>query len=264
MTKLTIGSQPPFFYSRGVKTTQNFWLTRLFFIRGLGLLYVIIGGILAAQGPDLIGPTGLTPVKDLVEKFASQGQWSPLIQKFPSLLFYDSSNLTLYCMAATFVIFGLVMIMGFANSFMLVVLWGLQLSLVNGAGLFWGFGWETMMLEMTLLSVFIVHPWRLNLLSPKSPTPHYLMFLPLLWMLFRLLLGAGLIKVRGDDCWLDLTCMQYYYQTQPNPHFLSWYYHQLPDWFHRIEVLATHFFELVVPVCFLLPLFFADWGLFAF
>ncbi len=259
---MNLGSLRPFSYSRGVKATQNFWLTRLFYIRGLGILYVIIGGIVAAQGPDLIGPNGLTPVSDLVEKFLSQGQWLALIQKFPSLLFYDSSNLTLYTMAATFLIIGFFMMLGFANSLMLLVLWGLQLSLVNGAGLFWGFGWETMMLEMTLLAVFIVHPWRWNLMSPHSPTPNHLMFLPLLWMLFRLLLGAGLIKIRGDECWLDLTCMESYYQTQPNPHFLSWYYHQLPDFFHQFEVVATHFFELVVPVCFLLPLVFRRLGAF--
>lgn len=42
-------------------------------------------------------------------------------------------------------------------------------------------------------------------------------------------LGAGLIKVRGDACWWDLTCMEYHYQTQPNPNPLSWYLHHLPS-----------------------------------
>jgi hypothetical protein len=26
-------------------------------------------------------------------------------------------------------------------------------------------------------------------------------------------LGAGLIKLRGDKCWWDLTCMNYHYQV---------------------------------------------------
>ena len=25
------------------------------------------------------------------------------------------------------------------------------------------------------------------------------------WLLFRIMLGAGLIKIRGDECWRDLT-----------------------------------------------------------
>lgn len=44
-------------------------------------------------------------------------------------------------------------------------------------------------------------------------------------------LGAGLIKLRGDACWQDLTCMDYHYETQPNPNPLSRYLHYLPsDW----------------------------------
>ena len=40
--------------------------------------------------------------------------------------------------------------------------------------------------------------------------------------------GAGLIKLRGDACWRDLTCLDYYFETQPMPNPLSWYFHQLP------------------------------------
>ncbi len=36
------------------------------------------------------------------------------------------------------------------------------------------------------------------------------------------MLGAGLIKLRGDPCWRDLTCLVYHYETQPNPNPLSW------------------------------------------
>ena len=59
--------------------------------------------------------------------------------------------------------------------------------------------------------------------------------------------GAGLIKLRGDPCWRDLTCLVFHYETQPNPNPLSWYLHQLPAWFHRLEVLFNHLVELVAP-----------------
>ncbi|GCB73613.1 hypothetical protein scyTo_0002693 [Scyliorhinus torazame] len=29
------------------------------------------------------------------------------------------------------------------------------------------------------------------------------------------MLGAGLIKIRGDRCWKDLTCMNYHYENCP-------------------------------------------------
>jgi hypothetical protein len=67
------------------------------------------------------------------------------------------------------------------------------------------------------------------------------------WLTFRLMLGAGLIKLRGDPCWRDLTCLLYHYETQPNPNPLSWYFHQAPAWFHRVEVAFNHLVELVAP-----------------
>uniref|UniRef100_UPI003AAC88D7 lipase maturation factor 1-like n=1 Tax=Centroberyx gerrardi TaxID=166262 RepID=UPI003AAC88D7 len=58
----------------------------------------------------------------------------------------------------------------------------------------------------------------------------------------------GLIKIRGDKCWRDLTCMDYHYETQPVPNPMSYYMHRSPWWFHRFETLSNHFIELVVPL----------------
>src|SRR6266571_5370699 len=50
----------------------------------------------------------------------------------------------------------------------------------------------------------------------------YLSVLLLLrWLLFRLEFGAGMIKLRGDPCWRDLTCLYYHHETQPMPNALS-------------------------------------------
>ncbi|XP_075421898.1 lipase maturation factor 1 isoform X2 [Ascaphus truei] len=59
--------------------------------------------------------------------------------------------------------------------------------------------------------------------------------------------GQGLIKIRGDRCWRDLTCMDYHYETQPVPNPLAYYMHRNPGWFHQFETLFNHFIELVVP-----------------
>jgi hypothetical protein len=56
-----------------------------------------------------------------------------------------------------------------------------------------------------------------------------------------------MIKMRGDPCWRDLTCLYYHYETQPLPNPLSWYFHHLPQWWHKTCVLFTHFGELIVP-----------------
>jgi hypothetical protein len=71
--------------------------------------------------------------------------------------------------------------------------------------------------------------------------------LALRWMLFRVELGAGLIKMRGDSCWRDLTCLYYHHETQPLPNPFSAYFHHLPRFAHRASVAFSHFVQLAVP-----------------
>jgi hypothetical protein len=73
------------------------------------------------------------------------------------------------------------------------------------------------------------------------------------WLLFRLEFGAGLIKMRGDRCWRDLTCLAYHHETQPMPNPLSWWFHRLSPRLHRVETLANHVTQLVVVFGLLLP-----------
>jgi hypothetical protein len=61
------------------------------------------------------------------------------------------------------------------------------------------------------------------------------------------MLGAGLIKMRGDECWRHLTCLYYHYETQPIPNPLSRALHFMPHWFQRAGCLFNHVVELGCP-----------------
>jgi len=61
------------------------------------------------------------------------------------------------------------------------------------------------------------------------------------------MIGAALIKLRGDRCWRDLTCLYYHYETQPIPSPVSRYLHFAPLWFQKFGTGWNHFVELVVP-----------------
>jgi hypothetical protein len=119
-----------------------------------------------------------------------------------------------------------------------LAMWGLYLSVVNVGQTFYGFGWETLLLEAGFLAVF---------LGPAATAPPTLVLWLYRWLLFRVEFGAGLIKLRGDRCWRDLTCLDYHHETQPLPGPLSWFFHHLPRPLHRAEVLANHATQLVVP-----------------
>ena len=119
-----------------------------------------------------------------------------------------------------------------------LALWALYLSVVNVGQTFYGFGWETLLLEAGFLAIF---------LGPASTAPPTLVLWLYRWLLFRVEFGAGLIKLRGDRCWRDLSCLDYHHETQPLPGPLSWFFHHLPRPLHRAEVLANHAAQLVVP-----------------
>ena len=67
------------------------------------------------------------------------------------------------------------------------------------------------------------------------------------WLIIRIMLGAAAIKLRGDPCWRDFTCLVYHYETQPIPNPLSWWLNAMPRWFHVAGVAFNHFIELIVP-----------------
>jgi hypothetical protein len=119
-----------------------------------------------------------------------------------------------------------------------LAMWALYLSIVNVGQTFYGFGWETLLLEAGFLAVF---------LGPAGTAPPALVLWLFRWLLFRVEFGAGLIKLRGDRCWRDLTCLDYHHETQPLPGPFSWWFHHLPRRLHRAEVLANHATQLVVP-----------------
>ena len=98
-------------------------------------------------------------------------------------------------------------------------LWALYLSIVNVGQTWYAFGWETLLLEAGFLTIF---------LGPDGSPPPTLMLILLRWLLFRVEFGAGMIKLRGDRCWRDLTCLKYHHETQPMPGPLSWWFHHLP------------------------------------
>jgi hypothetical protein len=123
-------------------------------------------------------------------------------------------------------------------------LWVLYQSIVNVGQTFYAFGWETLLLEAGFLAIFLGN----DEIAP--PWPVLVLFR---WLAFRVEFGAGLIKLRGDQCWRDLTCMDWHHETQPLPNPLSWFFHHLPRPLHRVEVVGNFVAQLVLPFGLFLP-----------
>jgi len=225
----------------------RYWLTRLLFLRFLGLIYCIAFLSLSQQVRPLIGRNGLLPADRYLEAIAAarDSRLSGFME-LPSIFWLDCSDAFLSVLADSGIALSAVVLLGFANAPLLAVLWFLYLSFVHVGQLFYGYGWEILVLETGFLAIFLCPVVDGRPLPARAPPSTPVIWL-LRWVLFRVMLGAGLIKLRGDTCWRDLTCMLYHYETQPLPNPLSWYLHQLPVAFHKLEVLSNHFVELIVP-----------------
>jgi len=213
------------------------WLVRLVFQRALAALYLIAFLVVLRQFKALLGERGLLPVPAFVKHVR--------FLEAPSIFWWRYSDRMLDTLAWAGIALSVIALSGVSEIGPVwlsvdtwLLLWALYLSIVNVGQSFYGFGWETMLLEAGFFAAF---------LGPAPAKPSLIPVLILRWMLFRTELGAGLIKLRHDQCWRDLSCLFYHYETQPLPNPLSWHFNTLPRFMHQFSVLFSHFVQVIVP-----------------
>ncbi|MEV0276950.1 lipase maturation factor family protein [Streptomyces sp. NPDC050610] len=230
--------------------SSDYWLARLVFQRGLAAVYLIAFVAAARQFRALIGERGMLPVPQYVARVP--------FRRSPSVfhLRYSDRFFALWAWAGA--LLSAAILAGaadaaplWASMAMWAALWTLYLSIVNVGQIWYGFGWESLLLEAGFLAVF---------LGNARTGPPVLVLWLLRWLLFRVEFGAGLIKMRGDRCWRTLSCLDYHHETQPMPGPLSWFFHRLPRPAHRVETAANHVAQLVVPFGLFTPQPVATWA----
>ncbi|GAA3870929.1 lipase maturation factor family protein [Streptomyces lacrimifluminis] len=221
----------------------DYWLSRLLFQRGLACVYLVAFLGAALQFRALIGERGMLPVPRLVARVPF-GQAPSVFQLHYSDRFFAVWSWA-GCAVSVALLAGLDSRLPLWAGMLLWLLpWMMYLSIVNVGQTWYGFGWESLLLEVGFLAVF---------LGNDEVAPPVLVLFLLRWILFRVEFGAGLIKMRGDACWRKLTCLDFHHETQPMPGPLSWYFHHLPKPVHRIETGANHLTQLAVPVLLFTP-----------
>ncbi|EIF00018.1 lipase maturation factor family protein [Saccharomonospora glauca] len=224
-------------------TSDEYWISRLVFQKMLAALYLVAFLSAVNQFRPLLGERGLLPVPEFLARVN--------FRRAPSLFHLHYSDRFFAAVAVTGVVVSAALVAGVADLLpvwgcllLWAVPWVLYLSIVNVGQTWYAFGWESLLLETGFLAIF---------LGPAHTGVPTLVLWLLLWLLFRLEFGAGLIKMRGDRCWRELTCLYYHHETQPLPGPLSWYFHHLPRWMHRVEAAANHVAQLVVPFVLFAP-----------
>lgn len=242
--------------------------TRALFLRGMGIVYLIAFLSLWVQIDGLIGSQGIMPARLSLSEARAQSPDTSTLRRFfqlPTLCWIDPGDHFLHWLCAGGAVLAGLLILGVAPVPVLLLLWLFYLSLVNVSGPFLPFQWDSLLLEAGFLSIFLA-PLQLRIRSPLIPRarikrdalvdrpPSRLVLFLLRWLLFRLMILSGLVKLlSGDPRWTGFTALRYHYWTQPLPTWTSWYAILAPNWFQSLSVAGVFFIEVFVPLLFFAP-----------
>lgn len=224
-------------------TAPGYELSRLVFQRALAAVYLVAFLTAALQFRALIGRRGMLPVPRYVARVPFRMAPS-VFQLHYSDRFFAGWAWSGAAVSGALLAGADSLVPLWAGLLLWLLPWLMYLSIVNVGQTWYAFGWESLLLEVGFLAVFLG--------NGEVGPPVVVLFL-LRWVLFRVEFGAGLIKLRGDRCWRNLTCLFHHHETQPMPGPLSWFFHRLPKPLHRVEAAANHVTQLVVPVLLFTP-----------
>ena len=224
----------------------TYWLTRFLILRLLGLIYAVAFLAAINQIIPLIGANGLLPADTFIRRVTeSLGSAGAGFIRLPSLFWFIHSDSALLTIAWIGFILSCVVLAGFANAPLMTVLWFLYMSFVNIGQEWYGYGWEIQLLETGFLAIFLCPLLDMRPFPRREPPmPVITLFR---WLIFRIMLGSGLIKFRGDEVWQNGTALYYHFETQPLPGPLSRWFHFLPRLVLRFGVWYNWLAELVAP-----------------
>ncbi len=222
------------------------------FLRLLGLIYFTAFVSLWVQVHGLIGARGILPIARFLEWAQSRVPDASRFWLLPTLCWFNSSDRFLDLLCGVGAGASLVVTAGVAPAASLAVAWVSYLSLTVAGQTFLEFQWDMLLLETGFLAIFLAPPvfgrWRGN------PSPTRAIRLLLGWLLVRLMLSSGIVKLSsGDPTWRSLTALRYHYFTQPLPPWTAWFASHLPAGLQTASCLALFAIELGVPFLIIAP-----------
>jgi len=224
--------------------------TRLF-VCALAVAHAVAFASIWVQADGLIGPSGILPAGQFfaaVHEQLGRQAW----YEAPSLCWIFGTGRFIGVLCGLGIGLSVLLFVGYAQPVCLALLWAFYLSLVSAGQIFFDFQWDALLLESTLLALFVV-PWSLRRARAPYDPPRLARYL-VWWLLFRLMFLSGVVKLTsGDPTWRHLSALTFHYQTQPLPTPIAWYAQQLPEWFQVASCALMFLVELAAPFCIAAP-----------
>jgi hypothetical protein len=134
-------------------------LTAFLFLRALGFIYTVAFLALVVQMEPLIGERGLHPARLFLDELAARaGGGSGAGSRFgelPTLFWIDASDSLMLGAGIAGLVVSVLVLAGLTNAVAMAALWAVYLSFVNVGQVFYGYGWEILLLEAGFLAIFL-------------------------------------------------------------------------------------------------------------
>jgi predicted DCC family thiol-disulfide oxidoreductase YuxK len=232
-------------WGKDVRPPTYFW-ARHWFLRALGVVYLIAFVSLWVQVDGLIGSNGVSPANQFLPAVHEQLGWQAYLL-LPTLCWFNSSTAFLHFLCGGGAALSLLLIAGIVPIVSLIALFVFYLSLTIAGQTFLSFQWDILLLETGFLSIFLA-PWQRPSRRDREPPVSRAALFLLKVLLFKLLLMSGVVKLTsGDDCWWNLTALDYHYWSQPLPTVFGWWTDQHPEWFKHFSVAFCLAVEIIAP-----------------
>ncbi len=223
-------------------------------LRLLGLTLLIASASLWTQVIALSGARGVVPFAEVLEGYARQFGPVERLWQAPTLCWLWDGDGMLHVLCAGGVLAGVLCVVNLAPRAALAVGAVSYLSLASVCEPWLNFQWDALLIESLVLGALLAPRGVRPGLGEAQPPARAVVFL-LLFLVFRLHFESGVVKLTsGDAVWRELRALEFHYETQPLPSFVSAWVHGLPGWLHRACCAVMFVIELAAPL-----LLFAPW-----
>ena len=130
---------------------QQTSLTHFLFLRCLGLIYCFGFLVFVNQWEGLLGSNGLSPAYLFLESVKKSISFWDL----PSIFWLYISDSFLFWSGCFGLVLSVLVVCGLTNAIAMFILWFLYMSIIHIGQQFYGFGWETLLLETGFLAIFL-------------------------------------------------------------------------------------------------------------
>jgi lipase maturation factor 1 len=235
----------------------SYLLVRWAFLRLLGVVYLVAFLSLGSQLDGLVGSRGILPAQKYMREARAQlDQQGVGLRRYlllPTLAWVSSSDGFLRALWVAGAVLAVALVAGVAPVPVLVLLWLAYLSLTVIGQDFLSFQWDVLLLEAGLLAILFAPLGWLPVRNGEAQ-PSLIVLWLLRWLLFRLTMGSGLVKLAsGDPNWRHLTALEFHYETQPLPTWIGYWAAHLPAWFQRFSCGTMFVIELGLPLLIFAP-----------